>query len=64
MFGDGQRTMKVVVNEVGQMSIWLAESAQPAGWYEVGFAGTKADCLRYIDENWHDLAPANLVRRP
>lgn len=64
MFVGRQNTMKVVVNDRGQMSIWLAESTPPAGWHEIGFTGAKADCLRYIDENWHDLAPDNLVRRP
>ena len=63
MFDDEHRPVKVVVNDQGQMSIWFAEPAPPAGWREVGFSGTKAECLGYIDEHWHDLAPENLIRR-
>lgn len=51
---------KVVVNHEEQYSIWSAERANPAGWRDAGKAGTKADCLAYIQEVWTDMRPLSL----
>jgi MbtH protein len=44
--------LKVVKNDKGEYSIWPLERETPAGWYEVGCQGKKADCLEYINRVW------------
>lgn len=51
---------KVVVNDEGQYSIWPSDRAAPAGWAEAGKAGTKDECLAYVDEVWTDMRPLSL----
>ena len=53
----------VVINEEEQYSIWPSHKALPGGWRAVGKQGSKADCLKYIDEVWTDMRPASLRRR-
>jgi MbtH protein len=50
----------VVRNDEDQYSIWLAEQAPPAGWYEAGFAGTEEECLRHVEKVWTDMRPRSL----
>jgi MbtH protein len=57
------RTYAVVVNHEEQYSIWVADRPLPAGWRAVGKTGTKAECLRYIDEVWIDMRPLSLRSR-
>jgi MbtH protein len=47
----------VVRNEEGRYSIWPAGRALPAGWYDVGFSGTKDACLAHVDPVWTDMRP-------
>jgi MbtH protein len=51
---------KVIINEEEQYSIWPADRELPLGWYDVGFEGTKPECLRYIEEVWTDMRPKSL----
>lgn len=60
---EDNRKYRVVVNDEGQYSIWLAHKPVPAGWQSVGEPGPKADCLAYIEENWTDMRPRSLVER-
>jgi MbtH protein len=60
---DDGRTYKVVVNHEEQYSIWPAERANPAGWRDGGKAGTKAECLAYINDVWTDMRPLSLRQR-
>jgi len=48
-------TYRVVVNSLGQYSIWPAERANPVGWEDAGPTGSLAECLEYIDEVWTNL---------
>ena len=48
---------KVVVNHEEQYSVWPADRALPAGWRAAGKAGTRAECLAWIGENWTDMRP-------
>jgi len=57
------RTYRVVVNHEEQHSIWAANREIPAGWNEVGVAGTKEECLAHIEEVWVDMRPLSLRRR-
>jgi uncharacterized protein YbdZ (MbtH family) len=43
---DGQ--LKVVKNPDGVCSIWPAGRANARGWEDVGFSGTKDECLEYV----------------
>jgi MbtH protein len=51
---------KVVINHEEQYSIWPADRENPAGWFDVGKSGLKADCLAYIKEVWTDMRPLSL----
>jgi MbtH protein len=57
---DETATFNVVVNHEEQYSIWASSKAIPAGWHSVGHEGTKADCLRYIEQVWTDMRPLSL----
>jgi len=50
----------VVVNEEQQYSIWPDYKAVPAGWTSVDKAGSKAECLAYIESVWTDMRPLSL----
>jgi len=54
---------KVVVNHEEQYSIWPADRPSPLGWREVGPAGSKDECLNYIQQAWTDMRPLSL-RQP
>lgn len=51
----------VVVNDERQYSIWPDDREIPAGWRPEGAAGSRADCLAYIDRTWTDMRPASLL---
>jgi MbtH protein len=64
MFSDEFGQFKVVWNGRRQMSIWPADRPNPAGWDDTGFTGSKESCLAHIEEEWHDLRPADVRRDP
>lgn len=41
----------VVVNTRGEYAIWPDFQTVPAGWSIEGFAGSEADCVKYIDQS-------------
>lgn len=51
---------QVVTNHEEQYSLWPADREPPAGWRSVGKAGTKKECLAYIEEVWTDMRPLSL----
>ena len=53
----------VVVNDEEQYSIWLADLDLPEGWRHDGTTGTKAECLRHIEEVWTDMRPRSVRER-
>lgn len=50
----------VLVNDLGQRSLWPAALDVPAGW-TVEHAAGRADALAYIDQRWTDLGPHRLA---
>jgi MbtH protein len=54
---------KVVINHEAQYSIWLAARENAPGWTDAGKAGTRAECLEYIQEVWTDMRPLSLRGR-
>jgi MbtH protein len=59
---DDQTEYRVVRNHEEQYSIWPVRRELPLGWEAVGKAGSKADCLAYIEEVWTDMRPLSLRR--
>ncbi len=51
---------RVVVNHEEQHSIWPADRPAPAGWRDEGTSGTRAECLRRIEDVWTDIRPLSL----
>ena len=60
---DPFKTYSVVINIEDQYSIWPQGRDVPAGWKEVGHSGSKAECLKYIEENWTDMRPKSVKDR-
>lgn len=65
MSDDSEKNIRytVVINDEEQYSIWPAHRAAPAGWREVGVAGTKEECLDHIESVWTDMRPRSLRER-
>lgn len=59
---EAQTMYLVVVNDEEQYSIWSADRELPAGWKTVGKAGTKQECLDYIESVWVNMRPLSLRR--
>ncbi|MFE3577367.1 MbtH family protein [Lysinibacillus sp. NPDC059133] len=57
---DGFIQFQVVVNKEEQYSIWPQELEVPKGWSEVGYKGSKEECLAYIKEHWIDISPKSI----
>lgn len=53
---------RVVVNDEEQYSIWPVHRTLPAGWTDVGVAGSKEQCLEHIETVWTDMRPLSLRR--
>ena len=43
--------VKVVKNDQGVCSIWPADREDPAGWQDVGFSGSKEECLEFVKQH-------------
>ena len=54
---------RVVINHEEQYSILLETSPIPSGWKDAGQAGTKSECLAYIEEVWTDMRPLSLRKK-
>ncbi len=54
---------KVVVNHEEQYSIWPQDRELPLGWHGVGKAGSKEECLAYIEKVWTDMRPLSLRKQ-
>lgn len=48
------------MNHEEQYSIWLLERDNPLGWIDVGFEGTKDECLAHIGRVWTDMRPLSV----
>jgi amino acid adenylation domain-containing protein/thioester reductase-like protein len=49
----------VVVNELGQHSLWRTRVKAPPGWRRRSAAMTESECLAQIERSWRDMAPAS-----
>ena len=48
---------RVLINGLGQHSIWPAGQKIPDGWNNTGPIGAKDECLAWIKANWTDMRP-------
>lgn len=54
----------VLVNDLGQHSLWPEVIDVPAGW-RVAFGGAERQaCLDYVAANWADIMPRSRVAAP
>ena len=60
---EDEQQYQVVVNHEEQYSIWLMDRDIPLGWKDVGFKGTKQECLAHIEEVWTDMRPLSLRKK-
>lgn len=56
-FDDEDGTFVALMNDEEQHSLWPGHLAVPDGWRVVHPAGTRQECLDYIQEHWTDLRP-------
>ena len=61
-FEDDNGSYYVLCNDDGQYSLWPAFAKIPAGWLKRLGPETRAACLAYVEENWTDMRPLDLVR--
>lgn len=60
---EGAAVYLVVINAEEQYSVWPSrKGVVPQGWRPAGKQGSKAECLKFIDEVWTDMRPASLRR--
>lgn len=57
---DDRALYVVLINHEDQYSIWPKGRDIPPGWAAANKEAPKAECLRYIDENWTDMKPLSL----
>lgn len=49
--------MKVLVNYLGQHSLWSDNVDIPTGWHEVYKSSEEKSCKDYIEKNWKNIIP-------
>jgi amino acid adenylation domain-containing protein/thioester reductase-like protein len=60
--GEATDSFVVVVNDLGQHSLWRARATLPPGWQSRSPALPRGQCLDVIARSWRDLAPATVRR--
>lgn len=48
---------RVVINELGQHSLWPEFADVPGGWVAVFGAAARQHCLDYVEQHWKDITP-------
>ncbi len=62
-FEEENGTYLVLINDEGQYSLWPSFIDVPAGWTIVHDSDTREACLDYVNKNWIDMRPRNLVKQ-
>jgi MbtH protein len=57
-----ERFTVVVCEKERRYSIWPAGRALPDGWREAGHAGTRTECLDFIDRVWTSAPTAHAAQ--
>jgi MbtH protein len=53
----------VLVNHLGQHSLWPDVIEVPSGWQVLFGPGSRQACLDYVAANWSDIMPPGLPRQ-
>ena len=53
----------VLVNDLGQHSLWPESIDVPPGWQVVFGGGERQACLDYVVANWTDIMPSDRSAR-
>lgn len=56
-FDDDSADFLVLVNELGQHSLWPTFRPVPQGWRTVAGPAPRAEALAFVEENWPDIMP-------
>jgi MbtH protein len=56
-FENADASYLVLVNQLGQHSLWPEAIDVPSGWQVVSGPGGRRECLDYVAANWSDIAP-------
>ncbi|KKK07579.1 MbtH family NRPS accessory protein [Micromonospora sp. HK10] len=51
---------RVLVNDEEQYALWPRHKQVPAGWRETGCAGSREECLAFVERTWTDLRPRSV----
>lgn len=57
VFDGGAPSYRVLVNDLGQHSLWPGDVPVPPGWTGVHGPAAHDDCLAWVDRHWTDLRP-------
>ena len=49
----------VLVNDLGQHSLWPEAIEAPSGWRVAFGGGRRQECLDYVTANWADIVPSS-----
>ena len=55
---DGEH--RVLVNDEEQYALWPRHKELPAGWRDAGCAGSRQECLDFVERTWTDLRPRSV----
>lgn len=47
----------VLINHLGQHSLWPEAIDVPSGWRVISGPGTRQECVDYVAVNWTDIMP-------
>jgi MbtH protein len=56
-FENEEASYLVLVNQLGQHSLWPQAFDVPSGWEAVSGPGGRRECLDYVTANWADITP-------
>lgn len=57
---DSSPQWMVLINSEEQYALFPSDQPHPEGWRPAGCAGTKNECVAYVDEHWADMWPKSL----
>ncbi len=60
MADDDLTGYRVLVNDEEQYGLWPRYKQPPAGWRDAGCAGSREECLAFVDRTWLDIRPRSV----
>jgi len=56
-FDNPDAEFRVLVNDLGQHSLWPVFRDVPAGWTSVFGPGPRTEAMTYVETHWTDITP-------